>query len=555
MSAASRRPSFIPSLAYKDNRAALTWLRDAFGFEPSEVLTDAEGDIVHAEMTHGDGVIVMIRHRMGGLDPQPRSRRRQEHPACRMSASDRGIDEHCALSRQAGAQDREGAGGPVLRRTHLYRGRSRGPLLDVLATRSAPSPTKRWRRPPASSSNLCGERSCPRPHAGRPRRSAPPAVVDLLRERPYRAGDLAQAARSPFPTMSRHLQTLRQSGLVEEDRDALDFHVRIYRLKAEAMAELRTWLAETDAMWARQLAPSRRICRRAGNDFEEFFSPFACRPTRREAFDAFTGDIGAWRCPDPLFQITPHGDVRSFEPGPAGRLVTALGNGGTFRDRPHPGLGARQAPRLRLAPGDFSPGQSTEVEVRFEQVGDETRVSIEHRAWDTIPQEHAARHGFPSPSPCTRRRLVACLDGGSQAAACRVERGKRSRRGHTGLRSRAHPGRRQRPSSRLDLTAIHTKRGAGHPFRAGRNEECHQLRDFLGLAVARDAGLLREIFPSPLPSSCRAAAPMLEVGPAASGHDRTGQDAVDLHAVADAAVRRNAFPNATIAALMVPTAA
>ena len=54
--------------------------------------------------------------------------------------------------------------------------------------------------------------------------------------------------------MSRHLRTLRQSGLVEEDRDALDSRVRIYRLKAEALSELKTWLAETDAMWARQLA-------------------------------------------------------------------------------------------------------------------------------------------------------------------------------------------------------------------------------------------------------------------------------------------------------------
>jgi DNA-binding transcriptional ArsR family regulator len=78
-------------------------------------------------------------------------------------------------------------------------------------------------------------------------------VVDLLRERPYRAGDLAQATRLHFPTMSRHLKTLRESGLVEEDRDALDSRVRIYRLKVEAMDELKTWLAETDAMWARQL--------------------------------------------------------------------------------------------------------------------------------------------------------------------------------------------------------------------------------------------------------------------------------------------------------------
>jgi hypothetical protein len=42
-----------------------------------------------------------------------------------------------------------------------------------------------------------------------------------------------------------------------------------------------------------------------------------------------------------------------------------------------------------------TPEQSTEVEVRFEAVGDETRISIEHRAWETIPQRHVARHGFP----------------------------------------------------------------------------------------------------------------------------------------------------------------
>jgi len=32
--------------------------------------------------------------------------------------------------------------------------------------------------------------------------------------------------------------------------------------------------------------------------------------------------------------------------------------------------------------------------VRFEAVGDQTRVTIEHRGWDEIPQDHAARHGF-----------------------------------------------------------------------------------------------------------------------------------------------------------------
>lgn len=79
-------------------------------------------------------------------------------------------------------------------------------------------------------------------------------VVDLLRERPHRAGELAQAVRVSFPAMSRHLKTLRRSGVVAEDRDEFDSRVRIYRLRPEAMAELKTWLAETDALWTRQLS-------------------------------------------------------------------------------------------------------------------------------------------------------------------------------------------------------------------------------------------------------------------------------------------------------------
>jgi len=79
-------------------------------------------------------------------------------------------------------------------------------------------------------------------------------VIDLLRERPHRAGELAQAVRLSFPAMSRHLRTIRSSGLVAEDRDEFDSRVRIYRLRPEALGALRTWLAETDALWARQLA-------------------------------------------------------------------------------------------------------------------------------------------------------------------------------------------------------------------------------------------------------------------------------------------------------------
>ncbi len=42
----------------------------------------------------------------------------------------------------------------------------------------------------------------------------------------------------------------------------------------------------------------------------------------------------------------------------------------------------------------FEPGQSTEVEVRFEGVEQGTRVTVEHRGWDAFPKEHPVKHGL-----------------------------------------------------------------------------------------------------------------------------------------------------------------
>jgi hypothetical protein len=43
----------------------------------------------------------------------------------------------------------------------------------------------------------------------------------------------------------------------------------------------------------------------------------------------------------------------------------------------------------------FGPEEITRVTVRFERIGDETRVTVEHFGWDAIPGAHVARHGFP----------------------------------------------------------------------------------------------------------------------------------------------------------------
>jgi DNA-binding transcriptional ArsR family regulator len=78
-------------------------------------------------------------------------------------------------------------------------------------------------------------------------------VVDLLRARPRRSGELAAAFGVSPPAMSRHLRVLRRRGLIEEERVEDDARVRVYRLRQERFSELQQWLTEVEAMWTGQL--------------------------------------------------------------------------------------------------------------------------------------------------------------------------------------------------------------------------------------------------------------------------------------------------------------
>lgn len=82
-------------------------------------------------------------------------------------------------------------------------------------------------------------------------------VINLLRERPRPAGELARAVGLTPPAMSRHLRTLRQGGLVEESHPAFDARVRVYALRPGPMIELLRWLEETERMWSAQLGAFR----------------------------------------------------------------------------------------------------------------------------------------------------------------------------------------------------------------------------------------------------------------------------------------------------------
>ena len=78
-------------------------------------------------------------------------------------------------------------------------------------------------------------------------------AVDLLSQGPRAAGDLARELDLTPPAMSRHLKTLRQSGLVEETHPAFDARVRIYALRPEPMVHLLRWLEHAERLWSTQL--------------------------------------------------------------------------------------------------------------------------------------------------------------------------------------------------------------------------------------------------------------------------------------------------------------
>ena len=118
--------------------------------------------------------------------------------------------------------------------------------------------------------------------------------------------------------------------------------------------------------------------------------------TPARAFTAFTEEIAQWWRPNGLFQfMRGRSGVLSFEQGPNGRLIETYEDGTVFV------IGEVRvwAPPHRLVVAwrqeSFAPDQTTELHVRFEEAGEQTRVTVEHFGWDTIPQRHAARHGFP----------------------------------------------------------------------------------------------------------------------------------------------------------------
>jgi DNA-binding transcriptional ArsR family regulator len=75
-------------------------------------------------------------------------------------------------------------------------------------------------------------------------------VLEILRDHPATAGELADALPIARPGVSRHLRVLREAGLVDVRREA---QRRIYSLRPEPLAEVDAWLGDYRALWQNRL--------------------------------------------------------------------------------------------------------------------------------------------------------------------------------------------------------------------------------------------------------------------------------------------------------------
>jgi DNA-binding transcriptional ArsR family regulator len=78
-------------------------------------------------------------------------------------------------------------------------------------------------------------------------------VVELLGNGPRRAGELAEGVGMAATTMTRHLRTLREAGLVDVVPVEEDARGRLYSLRHDRIVALQAWVDQVSAFWSEQL--------------------------------------------------------------------------------------------------------------------------------------------------------------------------------------------------------------------------------------------------------------------------------------------------------------
>jgi DNA-binding transcriptional ArsR family regulator len=83
-------------------------------------------------------------------------------------------------------------------------------------------------------------------------------VVELLAERPHRAGELAAEVGTSPQAMSNHLRVLLDAGVVADDRLPEDARARVFRLRPESLVGVQAWIDQVQAEWRVQLRSFKR---------------------------------------------------------------------------------------------------------------------------------------------------------------------------------------------------------------------------------------------------------------------------------------------------------
>lgn len=96
------QPTITPALFYLDPRAALDFLRDAFGFELDFMIEDEAGNLVHSQLMHGDGR-VMVGAEWSDDHKSPKSIGMKCTQTVHLHL-DEDVDAHCETARKAGAE-------------------------------------------------------------------------------------------------------------------------------------------------------------------------------------------------------------------------------------------------------------------------------------------------------------------------------------------------------------------------------------------------------------------------------------------------------------------
>ena len=96
-----KRPTMSMGVCYRDPRAALGWLEEAFGFEPTMVIVNEDGSIGHSEMRFGDGLI-MVGREFDEHHKSPVSLGGVNTNTVHIQLEG-GLDAHCERARAAGA--------------------------------------------------------------------------------------------------------------------------------------------------------------------------------------------------------------------------------------------------------------------------------------------------------------------------------------------------------------------------------------------------------------------------------------------------------------------